>query len=230
MPEQLKTLLILTCVILGSIILWAISIGVTYWDAGSRRKLPGVEVAGWVALVVLVPGIGFGAYLFGRVLGRLLSRGGPAGEDPRRVTVLKRQAEPEWRTGTIPAADFVETTSLEVLPVEPTRAELGKTLPSYKLTIIAGPHTGLEFKLDGLPARIGRGMEVSIPLNDDQGVSRLHAEIYEQAGVLRIRDLKSTHGTRVNEVSISDNGLDPGDRIRVGMSILVVGVQEEEKR
>ena len=68
---------------------------------------------------------------------------------------------------------------------------------------------------------------MSIALDEDRSVSRLQAEIYEQSGVLRIRDLKSTHGTKVNDFSISDKSLDAGDRIWVGMSILLVGVKEE---
>ena len=81
--------------------------------------------------------------------------------------------------------------------------------------------------MENLPAKIGRGLDVSIRLDGDQLVSRLHAEIYEQSGVLRIRDLNSTHGTKVNDFSITDKSLDPGDQIRVGISILRVEVREE---
>jgi hypothetical protein len=223
MPEQWKNLLIITVVVFVLLILWAISIGITYWDVVSRRKLSGIETAAWIALVVLVPGIGFVAYLFASLLGSALSPGGPAGENPRRVTILK----PERRTGTIPAAEFLQSTSPDVLSTQKTMAVLERGARKFKLTIITGPNTGEEYILDTLPVKIGRGQEVSIPLDEDQGVSRLHAEIYEQTGVLRIRDLKSTHGTKVNDFSINDKSLDPGDRIRVGVSILLVGVQEE---
>lgn len=227
MPEQLKTLLVITSIVVVLFTLWAISIGITYWDVVSRRKLSGIETAAWIALVALIPGIGFVAYLFALLLGILLSRGVPAGENPRRVTILKRQSEPERLTGTIPAAEFLKSISPEFLSTQQTRAVLEREVRKYKLTIIAGPHIGVEYNLDNLPVKIGRGLEVSIPLNEDQGVSRLHAEVYEQTGVLRIRDLKSTHGTMVNDFSINDKSLDPGDQIRVGVSILMVGVQEE---
>ncbi len=65
-----------------------------------------------------------------------------------------------------------------------------------------------------------------IGLDDDLGVSRQHAEIYDQAGVLRIRDLKSTHGTQVNGFSIDDKSLDPGDQIRIGASTLKIEMPE----
>ena len=97
----------------------------------------------------------------------------------------------------------------------------------FTISIVAGPNAGGEYLLENFPVKIGRGAEVYIRLDGDQGVSRLHAEIYEQTGVLRIRDLNSTHGTKVNEFSINDKGLDPGDQIRIGTSILKVGVQEE---
>ena len=73
-------------------------------------------------------------------------------------------------------------------------------------------------------SRIGRGSEAQIRLDGDLGVSRQHAQIYEQSGVLRVRDLQSTHGTAVNGFSIADKSLDPGDRIRVGLSTLLVKV------
>ena len=77
MPDQMKNVLVITVVIFILILLWAVSIGITYWDAVSRRKLSGIETAAWVALVVLIPGIGFAAYLFTRLLGRALSPGQP---------------------------------------------------------------------------------------------------------------------------------------------------------
>ena len=186
-----------------------------------------METAAWIGLVVLLPGIGFAAYLFGRLLEVVLSPGIHASENPRRVTFLKRMPEPERRTGTIPAAEFLKSTLPEVQPALPTMAVLDKNLRNYRLTVVEGPHRGVEYSLDSLPVKIGRGQDVSIALDEDRGVSRLQAEIYEQSGVLRIRDLKSTHGTKVNDFSISDKSLDAGDRIWVGMSILLVGIKEE---
>jgi hypothetical protein len=208
-------------------IFWVVSIGITYWDTVYRRKLPGSETAAWMALVVLIPGIGFAAYLFGCLLGGFLSSSSPPLDKPRQGTMLKQPPEFEQRTGTIPAAEFMRSNDPAVIPTQMTRSTLEKEMRKFKLTIIAGPHAGVVYLLNYLPVKIGRGPDVTIPLDEDHGVSRLHAEIYEQTGVLRIRDMNSTHGTKVNDFSISDKSLDPGDRIQVGASILMVEVQEE---
>jgi hypothetical protein len=230
MADPLKNLFILTAVVIVLIALWAITIGFTYWDAVSRRKLPGIETAAWVALVVLLPGVGFAAYILGRLLGGTPSPGSPAELTRRWVTLLKRPQQPEQRTGTIAASDFLQSTPTEAFrsqTTRPTRAAMVGGVRRYKLTLLAGPHVGVDHLVERFPVKIGRGIEVAIPLDEDMGVSRLHAEIYEQAGGLRIRDLKSTHGTQVNDHRISDQALKPGDRIQVGVSILLVEVLEE---
>jgi hypothetical protein len=227
MPDPLKNLVIITVIALVLIVLWAITIGFTYWDAVSRRKLSGIETMVWMALVVFIPGVGFAAYILTRQLKGAHFPGSPARETTRWVTMLKRQSQSEQRTGTIAASIFLQSNSTEAVLTQPTRAALARSVRIYKLTIVAGSLVGKEFVLDRLPVRIGRGLEVSVPLDEDMGVSRLHAEIYEQSGELRIRDLKSTHGTLVNDNLITDQNLSPGDRIRVGRSILMVGLVVE---
>jgi EAL domain-containing protein (putative c-di-GMP-specific phosphodiesterase class I) len=61
-----------------------------------------------------------------------------------------------------------------------------------------------------LPFRVGRraGLELVLP---SQLVSKLHAEIYSEAGVLRLRDLNSTNGTFVNRNRIQDVAIADGD-------------------
>jgi pSer/pThr/pTyr-binding forkhead associated (FHA) protein len=76
-----------------------------------------------------------------------------------------------------------------------------------------------------LPAVIGRGHEVAVSLDGDMGVSRRHAEIYSPGAGLHIRDLNSTHGTYVNGYKVSDQPLQPGDKIAIGQSILQVQPQ-----
>ena len=61
-------------------------------------------------------------------------------------------------------------------------------------------------------------------------LTRRHAELYQQAGVLRLRDLRSAHGTLVNGFTISDKGLMPGDKIQVGHSLLVVRAAHADGR
>jgi len=224
--DPLSNLLVITVVIFILVILWAVSIGVTYWDAASRRKLPGAETAAWIALVVLIPGIGFAAYLFSRLLGSALSPKPTAAEQRHRVTMIKPRFEPNQRSGTIPAAEYLKPYTTETLPAPTPEIGADQGTGKYILSIVIGPNIGDEYILQSFPIKIGRGPDVTISLKEDLGVSRLHAEIYEQTGVLRIRDLNSTHGTKVNGFSINDKSLEPGDQIQVGASILRLGIQE----
>jgi pSer/pThr/pTyr-binding forkhead associated (FHA) protein len=87
---------------------------------------------------------------------------------------------------------------------------------------LRGPHTGQQFVVNQLPARIGRGPDVSIALDADLKVSRKHAEVYDWNGGLHVRDLRSMHGTKVNGSPINDQLIAIGDQIQVGASVLVL--------
>jgi hypothetical protein len=76
-----------------------------------------------------------------------------------------------------------------------------------------------EIRLSRLPARLGRGDEVEIRV-DDQWVSRQHCLIDERQGALVVRDLGSTHGTWVNEQRVQEAELHPGDRLGIGLTML----------
>jgi EAL domain-containing protein (putative c-di-GMP-specific phosphodiesterase class I) len=64
--------------------------------------------------------------------------------------------------------------------------------------------------LSPLPFRIGRkpGLELVLP---SQLVSKMHAEIYEHDGGLRVRDLGSANGTFLNRQAVTDEPLREGD-------------------
>jgi len=226
MSDQISFLLTVTCIVIGLFLLWAISIGITYWDA-SRRNLPTGEIIAWMILVTIIPYIGFAAYLFSRLLAATLSPREPQ-PDPmkKRVTMLKPLPGFEPRSGTIPAADLIKFTVPEKTPQKDTNELEKSTSLRYQISVIEGPHTGRKYSLKRLPTTIGRGSEASVSLDEDLGVSRQHAEIYDQAGVLRIRDLKSTHGTQVNGFSIDDKSLDPGDKIHIGETTLKIELRE----
>ncbi|MGE5223905.1 MAG: FHA domain-containing protein [Omnitrophica WOR_2 bacterium] len=227
MSEQLKNLLLTTLIVLAIFLLWALSIGATYWDS-SRRKLSGAQTTLWMILVVLLPGIGFAAYLFSKLLLSLPSPGRePERKFQQRITQQKRAPEYNLGSGTIPAADLARS-AIPAGDLTPgTDRALAARARKHYLAVTGGPQTGREYALNNLPARIGRGPQADIRLDEDLGVSRQHAEIYEQSGMLRIRDLRSTHGTYVNDFSIDDKSLEPGDRIQVGVSILVVDKKEK---
>jgi pSer/pThr/pTyr-binding forkhead associated (FHA) protein len=92
----------------------------------------------------------------------------------------------------------------------------------FLLVAAQGPYAGQQYPLQRLPLLVGRGAEAGIALDDDLNVSRSHAELYAAGGALCIRDMESMHGTQVNGVPVSDQALQPGDRISVGGTTFVL--------
>jgi pSer/pThr/pTyr-binding forkhead associated (FHA) protein len=67
---------------------------------------------------------------------------------------------------------------------------------------------------------IGRAPECEIRL-DDAYISQQHARIFGKNGSWYVEDLGSTNGTYVNEQRLASPAmLQPGDRIRVGTTVL----------
>lgn len=98
------------------------------------------------------------------------------------------------------------------------------------LTIIQGPDRGRRFELPSdEPQLIGRSSE-ALPISD-QTISRRHAELTPDEGRWYIRDLRSSNGTFVNGVRVTDRRLlRIGDQIRTGMSLFVYGEDSTPKR
>jgi FHA domain len=70
--------------------------------------------------------------------------------------------------------------------------------------------------------QIGRAPSCQIRL-DDSYISQLHAKISERNGSWVVEDLGSTNGTYLNQRKLSvPTELSPGDRIRVGKTVLEV--------
>jgi Inner membrane component of T3SS, cytoplasmic domain len=239
MTDQVQTILLYTCLIFGFLLFWAASIGFTFWDA-SKRKLSTGELVGWVALAALMPLIGAAAYLFSRILSVLFSPGGPdSTPSHKRFTLFKRAQQPEVHTDTLLASDLLQDTYAAAQPAHPGTADdnsprvssaaRGAREARLHLKVIDGPHAGQEYHILSLPAQIGRVPEAAVRLDQDLGVSRHHAEIYERAGELRIRDLSSAHGTLLGGSKIDDRGLLPGDHIQVGLTTLEVREGEGRK-
>ena len=214
MSEQFALMLVVIAIILLMLGVWAATIVFVFWDT-RRRNLPGRQQFKWV-LLSLVPLVGLIAYLINR----------PGQTKPstsqNRVTMLKPVQTTERRLPTIAAAEFAQ-----VARQRPELAVEAGQEPTLTLTVTKGPHLGQEFVVDKLPALVGRVDDAAVRLDQDIGVSRRHAELYRQQGVLRLRDLNSAHGTSVNEQAISEVDLAPGDTICAGLSFLVV--KEEPK-
>ncbi len=90
---------------------------------------------------------------------------------------------------------------------------------TFVLTVLEGPDHGVQFSLDSRepwPVLIGQSPACRVRLGDPH-VSRRHASLDLGArGALRIADLGSTNGTFVDNVSVFDAHLAPGQIARVG--------------
>jgi DNA-binding CsgD family transcriptional regulator len=78
------------------------------------------------------------------------------------------------------------------------------------------------FPLDADRLTLGRGNDVTIRLDGDHGVSRLHALLERLDGGWRVADLGSRNGTFVNDHRLGTPiALRPGDELRAGSWRLV---------
>jgi pSer/pThr/pTyr-binding forkhead associated (FHA) protein len=92
----------------------------------------------------------------------------------------------------------------------------------YALRFEAGVRAGEVLRL--LPDHelvFGRAPDVGIMLEDSR-VSRQHAAISMAGQHVVVRDLGSRNGTFVNGQRVEKARLKPGDRIRIGASVIVV--------
>jgi pSer/pThr/pTyr-binding forkhead associated (FHA) protein len=88
------------------------------------------------------------------------------------------------------------------------------------LRFISGKYQGGEFPLDEFQEiAIGRSSDLDMVLVEEM-VSRRHARITMEQGVVSIEDLGSTNGTFVNGEKIQRATLQEGDRVLIGTSIL----------
>ncbi len=83
------------------------------------------------------------------------------------------------------------------------------------LTVLAGPHMGAMFRLEGKRSIVGRADDADIRL-PDKSLSWHHACIFELGGNLFVEDLKSTNGTFLGLERV--DGIQPlHDGARIGL-------------
>jgi hypothetical protein len=97
------------------------------------------------------------------------------------------------------------------------------------LEIVEGAEAGRKATL-GTPLEIGRDQSTGLALDDEQA-SRRHARVSAQGDLALLEDLGSTNGTYVNGQPIEGpRVLRPGDRIRVGLTVIELRTAEEVQR
>jgi len=84
-----------------------------------------------------------------------------------------------------------------------------------------------EIKLRKDPATIGRGTDVDISI-PDKLASRVHCGISFWDDAYFLRDFKSKNGTFVNERRVDVVRLKPGNRIRIGDTIILVDAYQRK--
>src|SRR5882757_8278844 len=102
----------------------------------------------------------------------------------------------------------------------------------FGLRFISGKYQGGEYALaEGQEIVIGRSSELDMVLVEEM-VSRKHARIALNDGVISIADLGSTNGTFVNGEKVDQGTLKEGDRVLIGTNILkvVAAPQDAEAR
>jgi pSer/pThr/pTyr-binding forkhead associated (FHA) protein len=232
---------------LAIIALWVLTSLAVNWDT-RQRNLPTSERNLWVTITILLPLFGFALYLAFRVFRGYFSipRQNSGIEEAARKTAVKSaysQAIVQNQTQTKndpesilqPAWGIESAVRSNGKHKEPVLTSAATTLPaaqksatgSFVLSVLDGPYYGQQFFLLTFPILIGRGSEVSIPLDGDLNVSRRHAEIYEWGGMISIRDLQSMHGTKVNGKPVREKVLSLGDKIQIGATILLLGEVEQ---
>jgi pSer/pThr/pTyr-binding forkhead associated (FHA) protein len=109
---------------------------------------------------------------------------------------------------TAPLAD--SPTAMIAAPVAPVAAA-----PPARLVMISPPAPGAEFAFQRPKMRLGRAEDLDICVNH-RSISREHAEFVRSGDQIRLVDLGSANGTRVNGKDVTDVPLNRGDVIELG--------------
>jgi pSer/pThr/pTyr-binding forkhead associated (FHA) protein len=77
-----------------------------------------------------------------------------------------------------------------------------------------------QWELSDKPLIFGRGEQADCRILDERA-SRQHFAVVRKDDAFVIQDLKSTNGTYVNSVRVTEAPLKPNDKVRIGQTILV---------
>jgi len=107
-------------------------------------------------------------------------------------------------------------TTLKQAPAVPTCA--------FRLSVVRGPDAGADIVVDAataLPTLVGTGEHANLRLRDPEA-SRRHVSLEVQGPLLRLRDVGSTNGTRVNGLRVAEAFLAGDETIELGSTLIHV--------
>ncbi|MFQ3549222.1 MAG: FHA domain-containing protein [Armatimonadota bacterium] len=104
-----------------------------------------------------------------------------------------------------------------VFPTSPAMSSQSTGIP--KIVGVQGVYSGSMFEITSDNLTIGREASNPIALPNDSTVSRKHCTVYKSGGMIYIRDEGSSNGTFVNDIKITEQSLNSGDRVRIGDTI-----------
>lgn len=121
--------------------------------------------------------------------------------------------------GICPKCNFrLSGTTQQFNPIEnkstPLPAQESPSMDSV-LRMVRGQQVGVEYPLSKDVLTIGRNPGSDIFLND-MTVSREHAEIHRLADAFIIKDLHSFNGVWINNKTVDQHALRPGDYVQIG--------------
>lgn len=93
---------------------------------------------------------------------------------------------------------------------------------TYLLEVLSGPLDGKTWPFDR-EITIGRDETLADAcITLDRYVSRRHARLFEEGGELRLCDLQSRNGTRIDQRQVTEEPLGIGEPFQVGRTVLRV--------
>src|SRR5438094_355447 len=109
----------------------------------------------------------------------------------------------------------------EPVVTRPTERARGRSIRRFRVTVIAGPATGVRWDVPAERCAIGSHPSNDLVI-DDPTVSRFHCELAIADGSVRVRDLGSRNGTLVDRVAIADGRVPNATTLVIGDSRLRV--------
>lgn len=101
------------------------------------------------------------------------------------------------------------------------------TEPTLILDVIHGPYAGQTFPLAGHSTfTVGRQAGQHVCLPDDRSLSRAHCLVEVNPPLIRVIDLGSKAGTKLNGQNVSQADLRDGDEVQAGLTVFRVRVPE----